>query len=195
MSLSRPETESLLARARDGDVEAFAQAFEGCRAMIHRVAYRLAGPDYCDDVVMETYLKAWRTLAGFKGRSALSTWLCRIARNCALDFRRRETRRAKRSVATDAADPEPIVERIPDTKTASPAKAAELLDMRDILERGLAQLSAVHRHTLTLREIDGLSYRDVAAATGVSMGTVMSRLFHARRRLRRILEASGLCVN
>ena len=84
-----------------------------------------------------------------------------------------------------------MVETIPDSSAASPRREAELRDLGVVLDEAMAVLSEEHRTVLLLREVDGLSYRELAAATGVSIGTVMSRLFHARRKLRRVLEASG----
>jgi len=190
MTRSGQETDELVARARTGDAEAFAQVFESFRPMIHRVAYRVAGPNDCDDVVMETYLKAWRSLPKFKSRSTISTWLCRIAQNCALDFRRRQSRRDARQASSDDPDAAPLMERIPDPRGRSPEAEAAVHDLGALLQTALAQLSEEHRAAILLREVDGLSYREVAAAAGVSIGTVMSRLFYARRKLRTILEAS-----
>jgi len=180
----------LFARARQGDAEAFAQLFEQYRPTLCRVVYRLVGADDCEDVVMESYLKAWRAIPGFRGRSALSTWLCRIARNCAIDWQRQSTRRERHHVHEyeSEEDEAPLIERTPDEQQPTPERQAHLNDLGQILQEGLAQLSDEHRTALVLREIDGLSYCNVAAATGVSIGTVMSRLFYARRRLRRIVE-------
>jgi len=190
MAKTEVENRRLLERARGGDVNAFAEMFEGYRAILHRVAYRLVGPDACDDVVMDSYLKAWRSLPRFRGDSALRTWLCRIVNNCALDFCRKRARHDARHVTDDARENGSILERIPDQSSPSPRREAERRELGEALAAAIAALSESHRTTLLLREVDGLSYRQVAAATGVSIGTVMSRLFHARRRLRGILEKS-----
>jgi len=92
-------------------------------------------------------------------------------------------------VTGDGSDGHDIVERIADERSPQPDEAAELSDLGTVLDSGMAKLSENHRQALFLREVDGLSYREVAAAQGVSIGTVMSRLFHARRRLRRLVEA------
>ena len=188
------ESRELLDRARAGDAEAFAQLFESQRAVLHRVAYRLVGSASCDDVVMESYLKAWRALPQFKGHCALRTWLCRIANNCALDLLRQQNRREVSIQSADEPDAQPLLERIADAAATAPDRAADLHDLGGAIDAALTQLSAEHRAALLLREVDGLSYQEVAAATGASIGTVMSRLFYARRRMRRILEASGVCA-
>jgi len=81
-----------LERARKGDVEAFAEVFEALRPLVFSVANRLVGPNDAEDVVMETYLKAWQGLPRFRGKSSLKTWLYRISRNCSLDFIRSRQR-------------------------------------------------------------------------------------------------------
>ncbi|NOY83027.1 MAG: sigma-70 family RNA polymerase sigma factor [Kiritimatiellaeota bacterium] len=193
MKFSTREQQELLARARQGDVDAFAVLFEAMRPLMHRVAYRLVGPNDCDDVVMETYIKAWRALSEFGGRSTLATWTCRIARNCAYDLLRRRGRREVREQSLD----EPLEEgrdrseEVPDPRARTPAEAAAADDLRGAIQAALDRLHEVHRTTFLLREVDGLSYREIAAATGVRIGTVMSRLFYARRRLRRLLEQIG----
>jgi RNA polymerase sigma-70 factor (ECF subfamily) len=182
------ETTRNLKAAKNGDVEAFVALFEQFRPLVHAVAGRLVGPDDAEDVVMETYLKAWQALPRFGGRSRLSTWLYRIARNCALDvLRRRETRR-ERLLARDESESE-AVERAPDPAAVRPDRAMEGQELGDAIARAMARLPDVHRVALELRFVDGLSYAEVAAATGISIGTVMSRLFNGRRKLQRLLAA------
>lgn len=188
-----PDSKALQAAARHGDVDAFAQLFEEHRPTLHRVAYRLVGADDCDDVVMETYLKAWQALPRFRGGSSLRTWLCRIAHNCGLDLLRRERRRHAGQVTDNNPESEPLLNRIPDERSPAPDREAALHDLGELLRRTMQELSPAHRTVLQLREVDGLSYLEIAATTGVSLGTVMSRLFHARRSLRRKLEASERC--
>ncbi|MBT3375607.1 MAG: sigma-70 family RNA polymerase sigma factor [Lentisphaerae bacterium] len=190
MVLAPENSKNDLEAARQGDVEAFAKVFESVRPMIHRVAYRMVGANDCDDVVMDTYLKAWRGLARFRGGSSISTWLCRITRNCALDALRSRSRQQERYVSSESPDMTPVVENLPDRHEPSPAASAAARDLGRQLNGALAKLSEEHRRAVLLREVDGLSYRELAAAEGVQVGTIMSRLFYARRRLRKILEAS-----
>jgi len=190
MVLASEKDSEYLEAARQGDVEAFAQVFEAVRPMVHSVAYRMVGPNDCDDVVMDTYLKAWRGLAKFRGGSSISTWLCRITRNCALDALRARSRRMERYVSAEAPDMTPVVENLPDDSGPSPDASAATSDLGRQLNNALAQLNEEHRQAVLLREVDGLSYRELAATQGVQVGTIMSRLFYARRRLRKILEES-----
>jgi RNA polymerase sigma-70 factor (ECF subfamily) len=181
----KDHAEGLLDRARQGDADAFAAVFEDLRPAVFAVASRLVGPVDANDVVMDTYLKAWQSLPGFRGQSSLKSWLYRIARNCALDCLRRQKREGQHVVA----DPDDAAARsVADERQVPPDRQLESEETRASVQEGLARLSAEHRLILELRYADGLSYAELASATGVSIGTVMSRLFHAKRRLRRVLS-------
>lgn len=181
---------ALLARARNGDLDAFAEVFEPLRAKAVAVAAQIVGPDRAEDVTMDAFLQAWKALPGFGGRSSLSTWLLRIARNRALDVLRAENLR--RAEPLDARDEDGRARPMADTNAPSPAEIVERRDLTSCVERALETLPAVHRQCLLHRYADDLSYAEIAAATGVSIGTVMSRLFNARRKLKAALRAAGI---
>ena len=177
-----------MSRARRGDAGAFAIAFEALRPKVFAVACRLVGPDAADDVVMETYLKAWRNLPRFRGTARLSTWLYRITRNCALDHLRRRQRAPEVSADAPDATGRPWLDALPDPRAARPAESIEAAERAERVQSALARLPEIHRAILLLRYADDLAYGEVAAAAGVSIGTVMSRLFHAKRKLKALLE-------
>jgi len=182
------ETQQLIRRASEGDMDAFAESFEPLRGMVYAVAYRLVGPDDADDVVMETYLKAWQALPRFRGRSSLKTWLYRIAYNCAIDMSRARHRRREQTLTPET--PEQGMEKnLRDDRQETPDVVMAREETVEEVRRVLTKLSPEHRATLELRYSDGLSYNEIAAATGVSIGTVMSRLYYGKRQLRRIMEA------
>jgi len=176
----------LLERARTGDVDAFAELFEGLRSTLFSVACRLVGPVDADDVVMETYLKAWQAIPRFGARSSLRTWLYRIAHNCALDYVRSRKRRKEHTLLSD--EEKSRMEQLPDERADRPDEVAERAELVLEVRNALTKLSHNHAVVLQLRYTDGLSYAEIAAATGVSPGTVMSRLFNAKRKLSTILE-------
>lgn len=176
-----------LERAQQGDAEAFARLFESFRASVFAVAVRLVGPDEADDVVMDTYLRAWQALPGFRGRSAIKSWLYRIAYNASIDAIRKRQRRHEVAAPVDE-EGRSLLEEVPDERPANPAGRIELEDERATLEKALVLLAHEHRVTLELRYSEGMSYAEIAAATGVPIGTVMSRLFNGKRRLRQALE-------
>lgn len=176
-----------LAAAQEGDVEAFAMVFEAYRPLVYTVAYRVAGPNDADDVVMETYLKAWRAFPNFKGNSSVKTWLYRICHNCALDFIRSRQRRPEQMLPQNEHDDRTMSD-LEDTNATAPNTLLELRETRDTLQQAIDLLDPPHRTTVLLRFTDEMSYSDIAAATGVSIGTVMSRLFNAKRKLKQILK-------
>lgn len=180
----------LLERARKGDMDAFLALFEESRSIIHAVAWRLVGPDEAEDVVMETYLRAWKSVPGFTGRSSVRTWLCRIAHNCSVDWLRKRRHVVQPLEAEDyeggngwqVADPRQLL--------ASEVMAGK--ELQAAIDAALDLVSPEHRAVLLLRFSDGLSYSEIAAATGVSIGTVMSRLFNGRRKLIKALATLGV---
>jgi len=178
---------SLLRKARAGDVEAFVQLFEPLRPTVHMVARTLVGEPDAEDVVMETYLKAWTHLPGYRGGASLKTWLLRIARNAALDVLRRRASRPTSSLSGESTD-EPVVLDVEDPTAVTPAEQLEVRDSVAMLRKALARLDPPHRQVLLMRYEDGLSYGEIAAASGLAIGTVMSRLFNAKRKLRAIWE-------
>jgi RNA polymerase sigma-70 factor (ECF subfamily) len=180
-----------IARARQGDVDAFAAVFEDLRPFMYAVAYRVVGADDAEDVVMEAYLRAWQALPGFAGRSSLRTWLYRIVHNCALDLVRRRQREDARRVPSDGDGPQ-RVETVSPSDEMGPDEEVASRDMARALSAAMQRLSDEHRVALELRFSEGLSYAEIAAATGVSIGTVMSRLFNAKRKLRRLVERENV---
>jgi len=182
------DSAKLIADAQAGDMDAFAALFEALRPMAFAVASRLIGPDDADDVVMEAYLKAWQALPRFSGRSSLKTWLYRITHNCALDMIRARDRRKERVAQEPAEESGRTLETLPDETARAPDEDTVRAELAGEVREALVRLSREHRLTLEFRFADGLSYAEIAAATGVSIGTVMSRLFNAKRKLRRVLE-------
>jgi RNA polymerase sigma-70 factor (ECF subfamily) len=188
--MSMDEQRGLLRRAKQGDQEAFAQVFTELRPMVYRVAYRIVGPNDADDVVMETYLKAWRALPQFNERAKLTTWLYRITSNCGLDLRRSRQRRLEGELPGTERD-DRTIEDFADPQQTSALAAICDQELRALLPKALARLDPLHRTTMLLRYADGLSYAEIAAALDVSLGTVMSRLFNGKRKLRQALAELG----
>lgn len=183
--MDKAELNEKLRKARAGDAEAFAFIFEALRPLVFTVALRLVGNADADDVVMESYLKAWKALPGFTGMASLQTWLFRIAYNCAQDHIRARGRRREDPLPVNE-DGEPVEIHL--ERDASPADQVMRNELGTRIEHCLAQLPPLHRTTLLLRFADELSYRQIAAATGVSIGTVMSRIFNGRRKLQALLR-------
>lgn len=176
-------------RTRGGDRAAFRVLVERYQGRVFGLALRvLRDEEQARDVVQDAFLKAYGSLDRFEGRSGFYTWLYRIAMNLCLDRKRRERGsrdlRDEEALLEAPADPEAVA-------SPSPAVALERAELRAQLARAIASLPDEARRTLELREIDGLSYHEIAEALGVPKGTVMSRLHHARRRVREALVAAG----
>lgn len=179
----------LIEKARQGDMDAFTGLFEDARATVHAVACRLVGPSDAEDVVMDTYLKAWKAMPAFSGRSAPRTWLCRIAHNCAVDRLRQRRHQVQTEYRPDEdGTQQPLLDTLPDERQRTAVEEAAGAETTARIQAALDSLSPEHRTTLMLRLVDGLGYAEIASATGVSMGTVMSRLFNGRRKLMKMLK-------
>ncbi len=186
------ESVELLERARKGDVDAFLALFEDSRPTIHSVAWRLVGPDEAEDVVMETYLRAWKSVPGFNGRSSVRTWLCRIAHNCSVDWLRKRRHVVQPLEGEDDETGGGDRNQVADVSQRKPSEIVAGGELQSVIERAMDTLSPEHREVLLLRFSDDLSYSEIAAATGVSIGTVMSRLFNGRRKLIKALDGLGI---
>jgi RNA polymerase sigma-70 factor, ECF subfamily len=178
--------EQLLAGAALGDREALSELFRRYRSVAYRVAYRLLGNEAdALDAVQDAFVKALTHLHGFEGRSSFKTWLLRVVSNTAVDLGRQRGRRASLSFdAMGRVNREAIEPLVGDAA----GRNLERVDLRRLLHEALDQLSPVHRQTFVLYAEAGLSYREVAGTLNVSVGTVMSRLFYARQKLRVLLE-------
>jgi RNA polymerase sigma-70 factor (ECF subfamily) len=181
-----PTDEQLIARVGRGDRTALEELFRRYRDAAYRVAHRLLGnePDALD-AVQEAFVKALTHLDGFERRSTFKTWLLRIVSNASLDLGRQRGRREMLSLErADWSEPEA------DTSPgADPLQVVEQADLRQALDTALAQLPDAQRRTFVLHVDAGLSYREVAEVMKISIGTVMSRLFYARQKLKGMLAS------
>jgi RNA polymerase sigma-70 factor (ECF subfamily) len=172
---------ALLERARAGDQDAFAQLASRHREAIYRAAYWiLRDTDEALDATQEALLKAYRYLDRFEERASFRTWVRRIASNAALD------RVARRKRAAAAALPE--VE-LADPSARRADDQVEREERRRLVREAIDALPEAARAAVVLRDVEGLSYAEIASALGVPKGTVMSRIHHGRQLLRRKLAA------
>ena len=183
-------TEKELVRAAQrGDDSAFEELVRTYEKRVYHLALRMCGNvDDAYEVAQEAFLSAWKGMRFFRGDSSFSTWLYRLTSNAAIDFLRRQRRQGgsdgvsldDEDTFLEVADPAP-----------SPHQQAERLELRDALARGLGALSPEPRQVLLLRELQGLTYEEIAAALELDLGTVKSRIARAREKLRKYLVASG----
>ncbi len=179
----------LVAAARRGDRDAFRTLFE----RYHRRAYALAfgvlrHQDDALDVVQDAFIKAHKYLDKFEGNSSFYTWLYRIVMNLAIDHLRKHRR-----VKPVELDDQHLEERagddtlLPKILGGNPGRALMDKEIRARIDQALGELSDNHRAVLIMRELEGMSYEEMAQAMGCSKGTIMSRLFHARKNMQRQL--------
>jgi RNA polymerase sigma-70 factor, ECF subfamily len=182
--------ESLLARFSRGEREALEELFGRYRTVAYRVAHRLLGNEAdALDAVQEGFVKALTRLKSFQGRSSFKTWLLRVVSNAALDLGRQRQRREALSLDI----PQPgDQETLQPLTLSDPADGLERADLRRLLQEALAVLSEAQRQTFVLHADGELTYREVADALGISIGTVMSRLYYARQKLRVFLSQRSL---
>jgi len=180
---------ALIERCRAGDIAAFEPLVEKYRQRVWRLAYNvLRDREEAWDVAQEAFIKAYQALPSFRGQSAFYTWLYRITMNVAAD-RARSRAAQGRAFGTERV-PEEDWERVitdPNPGEASPADAASRREERRKIMQALDRLSEDHRQIIMLGDLEGLSYREIADTLEIPMGTVMSRLHNARKRLRDVL--------
>lgn len=189
----RPLEETELIRlAAQGDQDAFAQLLELHQNKVYGLTLRLSGsPEDAMELTQETFFNAWRGLPNFHFESKFSTWLYRLATNATIDFLRREKRRRSLTVTSlSAEDDSQRLLDIPDRRF-TPQDELERKEFQAAVRRGLSQLSDEHRQILVLRELNGLSYAEIAQVLGIEEGTVKSRISRARLALRKVLLADG----
>jgi RNA polymerase sigma-70 factor (ECF subfamily) len=174
----------LVERLKGGDAKALDELFRRYREPAYQIAYRLLGnAEDALDVVQEAFIHVMRGVEGFRGQASFKTWFYRIVTHAALDFRRARSVRQTASLDTESA-PEPPAERHGEW----PPDEVEMREFLDAIDRALMNVSEKNRAALVLYALEGMSYKEVAEVLGISVGTVMSRIFNARQRLRELLD-------
>ena len=172
------EDAELVHRSQAGDTEAFGELITRYRSKIFNLIYGMVGNEYdAWDLAQEGFLKAWRSIKRFHGRSSFYTWLYRITMNVTIEYLRRRSGRSE--VELDDAIPS----FLPD-----PRVTYERAEIRKHVYAALAQLSPNHRAVIVLKEIEDLQCQEIADILNLSIGTVMSRLFYGRKKLQSILR-------
>ncbi|HEX6274313.1 MAG TPA: sigma-70 family RNA polymerase sigma factor [Polyangiaceae bacterium] len=174
----------LIARAQRGDGAAFRELVERHRRRAFAIAVGLVRDEEdALEIVQEAFFRVYRGLSAFNGAASFFTWLYRIVKNLSIDLMRRPA--WQRELALDEAE-------AGFDACLDHADPADVLRQREIGDRITAALEALppyHRGVIVMREVEGMSYEEMADAMGVSKGTIMSRLFHARKKLQRALVA------
>lgn len=185
-SLPSPEEERLVAEAQRGSIESFNQLVRLHERQVYNVALRMVGQaDAAEDVTQDTFLLAYKSLHQFRG-GLFRAWLLRIATNRCYDELRRRQRRPADSFEELAFEPRPQWTTL--ASKEDPQDRSERLELARALATALARLQDDQRAVVILSDVQGYSYDEIAAITGISLGTVKSRLSRGRGRLRDILR-------
>lgn len=184
--------EELIVRLQRGDEWAFQLLVRRFQRKIYSLAFGITlDAEESRDIVQDVFFQVYRSILDFRGDASLSTWLYRITVNRCLNWKRRWFRRLQwvRKPEGDSRKNgnDDVASELP-----SPEKRVANAQTRQLIDQALNKLSDQARTVFVLRELEDLSYEEIAYATGIKLGTVRSRLFHARRQLRSLLESAEM---
>ena len=177
----------LIARLQKRDEAAFEELIRQYEKKVYTLCFRMCGnSEDAEEAAQDSFLALWRGIDRFRQESSLSTWIYRLASNACIDLLRRRKKQGSslslddEELFLDAVDPEP-----------RPQDAVEHREAQKLLQEGLSALPEEYRKVLILREIEGLSYTEIAESASLELGTVKSRISRGRVLLRNFLSGSG----
>jgi RNA polymerase sigma-70 factor (ECF subfamily) len=180
---SSPDDQTLVRAAQRGDMVAFEELVARHRDKIYARAYSMMrNEEEAIDLSQEAWVKGWQRLKQFQGESSFGTWLTRIVINLCLDQLRKHKRQRTESIEAMTEESGGVERQMP-VITTNPTAGLERGELRQRIDRALGQLSHEHRTALVLHEFEEMEYTEIARTMGCSIGTVMSRLFYARRKM------------
>ena len=188
MDYSSAQDVELVQAARTGDMVAFEQLVARHRDKIYARAFMMMrNEDEAVDLSQEAWVKGWQRLVQFQGESSFTTWMTRIVINLCLDQLRK--RKRKRAESIEALEEESGgVERLMPVVLVNPTERLERAELRVRIDEAMSKLSEAHRTVLVLHEFEHMEYKNIAKTMNCSIGTVMSRLFYARRKMASLLQ-------
>ena len=179
--------DALVRAAQAGDLQAFEELVARHRDKIYARAYSMMrNEEDAMDLSQEAWIKGWQRLNQFQGDSSFATWMTRIVINLCLDAIRRQKRQRAESIEEMDADSGGVERHMP-VVTVNPTERLERAELRARIDEAMDKLSPAHRTVLILHEFENMEYKLIAQTMRCSIGTVMSRLFYARRKLAALL--------
>lgn len=181
----------LVRQAQAGDTEAFDRLVSRSRTRIFGMIYNMVHNEQdAWDLAQDSFLKAWKSIARFRGQSSFYTWMYRIVMNVTIDWLRKKQVKGAGAEFDDAIQ---LKEIDPASRTVPhagplPHEGMQGREIRDRIDAAIEQLSPEHRAVILMKEIENMQYREIAESLGCSIGTVMSRLFYARKKLQNLLR-------
>src|SRR6195256_4677362 len=181
----------LVTRCQAGDTKAFDELVTRYRTRVFGMIYNMVHSEQdAWDLAQDSFLKAWKSIKRFRGRSSFYTWIYRIVMNVTIDWLRKKQVKGAGVEFDDAIQ---LREGNPASKTLPkadplPYERMERTEVRARIDYAITQLSPEHRAVILMKETEGMQYHEIAEALGCSIGTVMSRLFYARKKLQNLLK-------
>ena len=181
----------LVKRCQAGETEAFDELVTRYRTRIFAMIYNMVHNEQdAWDLAQDSFVKAWNSIKRFRGRSSFYTWIYRIVMNVTIDWLRKKQVKGAGVEFDDAIQ---LREVNPASKTLPkadplPYERMERTEVRARIDNAITQLSPEHRAVILMKETEGMQYHEIAEALGCSIGTVMSRLFYARKKLQNLLK-------
>ena len=181
----------LVRRCQAGDTEAFDELVTRNRTRVFSMIYNMVHSEQdAWDLAQDSFLKAWKSIERFRGQSSFYTWVYRIVMNVTIDWLRKKHVKGAGAEFDDATllkEVDPASKTVPKAE-ALPYETMERGEIRARIDQAIAQLSPEQRAVILMKEIEGMQYHEIAEALGCSIGTVMSRLFYARKKLQNLLR-------
>ena len=188
MNYSAADDDALVQAARQGELAAFEELVFRHRDQIYARAFSMMRHEQdAVDFSQEAWIKGWQRLAQFQGDSSFTTWMTRITINLCLDHLRKQKRHRADSIEELDEDSGGVERHMP-VVVVNPTAGLERAEMRKKIDLALEQLTVEHRTVLVLHEFEDMDYKSIAKTVGCSIGTVMSRLFYARRKMAVLLS-------
>jgi RNA polymerase sigma-70 factor (ECF subfamily) len=181
----------LVKRCQAGDTEAFDELVTRYRTRIFSMIYNMVHNEQdAWDLAQDSFVKAWKSIKRFRGRSSFYTWVYRIVMNVTIDWLRKKQVKGVGAEFDDAIQAKQIdpASRTAPKADALPYETMQRNEIRARIDNAIAQLSPEHRAVILMKEIEEMQYHEIAEMLGCSIGTVMSRLFYARKKLQNLLR-------
>ncbi len=192
-TLAQPDVSELdlVKRCQSGDTEAFDELVTRYRTRVFGMIYNMVHNEQdAWDLAQDSFVKAWKSIKRFRGRSSFYTWIYRIVMNVTIDWLRKKQVKGAGAEFDDAVqlrEIDPASKTVPKAD-ALPYETMERTEIRARIDNAIAQLSPEHRAVILMKEIEEMQYHEISETLGCSIGTVMSRLFYARKKLQNLLR-------
>ena len=186
---SRQQDDELIARAQTGDASAFDELIVKYSQRLYGLVYHMtSNHEDTNDLMQDIWSKAYRSIAGFRGKSSFYTWIHSIGVNMTINFLKKRSRRYHMSLDDIDSNLQNDKEFIELTASSTPVREADLGELQIRLNEAMQKLSEEHRAAVTMFDIQGMPHAEIAKILGISEGTVRSRLFYAHRQLQNFLS-------